>query len=141
MLRTGQAQGGRVLVKRGGCFALELVADSVIDALLFDGLYLFFDRDSLPYAGRSNNVNGRLTQHEYMKKLTDRARNLLARIPVHGATLDELKALEEWVIQTVMRELDVDMNDSLFRNGVIANQRHEMPRNTRGNLSKIIKFC
>ena len=145
-LRTGQVQTSRVLVKRGGCFAMELATEAILDKAIFEGLYLFIDatRNDAPYGGRSNDVNRRQEEHKKhrtKKGIQNRVKQLLMTIPVIGASKAEMRGLEEWLIQTIMSELGINPDGSLRKNARIANNRHELNKKERVNLSKFFKFC
>jgi RHS repeat-associated protein len=140
MIRRTRERGVYQITRKSGCYMIEYLAEEAISAAVTEGLYLFVANSGLPYLGRSTDVERRLLRHEAAEKLSERAKNLLAKFKFVG-TEAELRNMEQWLIDKVKDTVNLASDAPLRDNGLMENQRNELGKSARQKVKEVIKIC
>lgn len=141
MLERTRDRGIYQMTRKGGCYLIEYAAEELIStAIVESGFYLFSAASGLPYVGRSINVERRLLEHEYAGKLAKRAENIFAKFRFVG-TEQEMRNMEQWLIDKLKGAVELDPNRRLNGNGLIENRRNELGKSARQKIKEVITIC
>ena len=126
-LRTKEAGASFQFVKVAGCYVVEAFVTEAITS----GIYVFIDRDGLPYTGKSKNIEKRLRQH--LKSRLDSIDDVMFKFKLPNNGPKFRSAFEQLIIESVMDYTDENVSNKI--RGV-----SEKNKNIR-KLMKQLKLC